>query len=160
MQALPATDQSLASRFPGSRVWAIAAIAVTLSACQQGIEAAGRKVDAPGVPVALVGVEIDTESGSCRPRLVSRSCEISITSTSSITSGSGTSCAAMTFDATAIASGVSRMTSVPVFSSAEISLTFTTDFSTDIMYFTSMLLTWKVRTCRSWYSFCFAAVAG
>ena len=30
---------------------------MALSACQQGIEAAGRKVDAPGVPVALVGVE-------------------------------------------------------------------------------------------------------
>ncbi|MFO1147296.1 MAG: hypothetical protein U1E62_02885 [Alsobacter sp.] len=35
----------------------LGACALLLAACQQGMEAAGRKVDAPGVPVALVGVE-------------------------------------------------------------------------------------------------------
>ena len=35
----------------------LVAVALVLGACQQGFEAAGRKVDAPGVPVALVGVE-------------------------------------------------------------------------------------------------------
>lgn len=57
MQALPATDQSLASRICSRRIGAVVFVAITLAACQQGIEAAGRKVDAPGVPVALVGVE-------------------------------------------------------------------------------------------------------
>src|SRR6478735_3869097 len=75
MQAQTATDQShplqgfqappaqarlkwlttLSPRFAHAATAALACLG--LAACQQGIEAAGRKVDAPGVPVALVGVE-------------------------------------------------------------------------------------------------------
>ena len=109
---------------------------------------------------ALVGVEMPKLLGNCSPMLLSRSRETSSTSTSSITSASGTSCAAITLVATAIASGVSRITSVLLRSSTDTSLILSTDFSTDIRYFASALETWKVRTCRSWYSFCLAGVAG
>ena len=75
MQAQTATDQSplkqavlnsrpeaalkgrptLIQRFLLGTAAALACLG--LQACQQSIEAAGRRVDAPGVPVALVGVE-------------------------------------------------------------------------------------------------------
>jgi hypothetical protein len=74
MQAQTATDHSLSPKaeahrtdVPPGRLPTLIAKALSasvgvlgclaLAACQQGIEAAGRKVDAPGVPVALVGVE-------------------------------------------------------------------------------------------------------
>lgn len=40
-----------------TRLAVLALAVIPLAACQQGIEAAGRTVDAPGVPVALVGIE-------------------------------------------------------------------------------------------------------
>lgn len=51
---------SLASRRRHATIslgFGLLAIGATLAGCQQGMEAAGRKVDAPGVPVAFVGVE-------------------------------------------------------------------------------------------------------
>jgi hypothetical protein len=55
---MPELPGRLASRLPRPILLiAFGASALSLAACQQGMEASGRRVDAPGVPVALVGVE-------------------------------------------------------------------------------------------------------
>ncbi len=109
---------------------------------------------------ALDGVPSVKLFGQSIPRSVSRSRDTSSTSTSSITSGSGRSCAAIIRSATRIDSGVARIETVLARSSVTISLIFSRLLSSASMCLASVLDNWNVRTLRSWYSCCLAAVAG
>ncbi|OIQ65094.1 hypothetical protein GALL_533500 [mine drainage metagenome] len=101
-----------------------------------------------------------TAPGNCTPMLLSWVWLNSSISTSSITSGSGWSLAAMSFSAMATCSGVSRITIRLRLSSVYKSLILSTVLSKIESCLTSALATKKLRTVKSWYSLILSGRAG
>ncbi|VWB85886.1 hypothetical protein BTE28158_04087 [Burkholderia territorii] len=153
---LRARMRGLASRFASVSVSLKSAVAdspLTFSALT------GRWCSTPHVSAEL-GVDTVNEFGQLMPSCDIRSCETSSTSTSSITSGSGKSCAEIISSATLIMSGVPRIVTVFARSSITASFTFNRLFSSDWICFASTFDNWNVRTLSSWYSSSLAGVAG